>query len=258
MDDIIPFTIKQDDGIPNTITPITNESTRIISFNPNNNGQIIITPVQTKQEPMFITPNMTNVNPLSNMSPSHLSMNNLKTFNNHNPINPMFIPMHLLNNTNTGNSSSSDDDDKRSINSSGSIASMSTTFGSHTQTQTSTTTTTTTKNTKLEYACEHCGKSFKHKSNLKIHFIIHTPEALSCKHCDKKFARKSNLTQHLRVHTGERPYICQFCNKSFKQSHRYFICQSYVEITDLLLCFSFLFSVFCKVTYKIKQRKKKN
>merc|ERR1712228_200342 len=69
------------------------------------------------------------------------------------------------------------------------------------------------------YECSECHKSFKHKSNLKIHFIIHTEDALQCSHCDKRFARKSNLTQHLRVHTGERPYICTFCNKSFKVKH---------------------------------------
>eukprot|EP01084_Bolivina_argentea_P281109 480920_1 len=30
---------------------------------------------------------------------------------------------------------------------------------------------------KPEYTCNDCGKSFKHKSNLKIHYIIHTDQA---------------------------------------------------------------------------------
>ena len=99
------------------------------------------------------------------------------------------------------------DDDKRSVHSQNSISTLSTTSTRAGQV----------------YQCPDCGKHFKHKSNLKIHCIIHTDDALECPHCQKKFARKSNLTQHLRVHTGERPYICEYCDKSFKQSHRYYI-----------------------------------
>jgi len=69
------------------------------------------------------------------------------------------------------------------------------------------------------YACTHCSKAFKHKSNLRIHQIIHTKAALKCNYCDKRFARKGNLKQHLRVHTDERPYSCVFCPKKFKQPH---------------------------------------
>jgi len=70
-----------------------------------------------------------------------------------------------------------------------------------------------------KYKCDHCPKQFKHKSNLKIHQIIHTKDALTCEFCDKKFARSSNLRQHLRVHTDERPYECVHCKRRFKQTH---------------------------------------
>jgi len=70
-----------------------------------------------------------------------------------------------------------------------------------------------------KWQCEHCSKQFKHKSNLKIHQIIHTEKALSCQYCNKKFARSSNLRQHLRVHTDERPYECKHCKRRFKQTH---------------------------------------
>eukprot|EP01083_Nonionella_stella_P065993 173433_1 len=69
------------------------------------------------------------------------------------------------------------------------------------------------------YSCDVCCKVFKHRSNLKIHYVVHTPDALCCSFCSKKFARKSNLNQHLRVHTGEKPYPCRFCSKKFAQSH---------------------------------------
>jgi len=72
---------------------------------------------------------------------------------------------------------------------------------------------------KAKYECTVCGKQFKHKSNLKIHAVIHTERALKCNYCGKKFARKGNLKQHLRVHTNERPYSCCFCPKKFKQPH---------------------------------------
>lgn len=69
------------------------------------------------------------------------------------------------------------------------------------------------------FACSECGKVFKHKSNLKIHGVIHTAQALRCSFCDKKFARKGNLKQHLRVHTDERPYACRYCPKYVSISH---------------------------------------
>jgi len=78
---------------------------------------------------------------------------------------------------------------------------------------------TTTRAVAAAHQCPECGKHFKHKSNLKIHRVIHTDDALECPQCQKKFARKSNLAQHLRVHSGERPFVCPHCHKSFKQSH---------------------------------------
>lgn len=68
--------------------------------------------------------------------------------------------------------------------------------------------------------CAVCGKRFKHKANLKIHAIVHTPDAICCPICGKRFARKSNFSQHLRIHTGEKPYKCSYCKRTFAQSHR--------------------------------------
>eukprot|EP01083_Nonionella_stella_P018486 51508_1 len=71
----------------------------------------------------------------------------------------------------------------------------------------------------VKFACDHCGKRYKHLCNLKSHQRIHTDEALICAHCNKRFGRKANLAEHLRIHTGEAPYQCKFCLRKFKHHH---------------------------------------
>ncbi|GBO03929.1 Gastrula zinc finger protein xFG20-1 [Araneus ventricosus] len=68
------------------------------------------------------------------------------------------------------------------------------------------------------FICSECGKSFKWKSHIVVHYRTHTGEKpFPCDRCDKCFSTKGKLNTHLRTHTGEKPYSCDQYDKSFSQ-----------------------------------------
>ncbi|CAH1778178.1 unnamed protein product, partial [Owenia fusiformis] len=44
-----------------------------------------------------------------------------------------------------------------------------------------------------------------------------TTRKYTCMLCCKSFNSGSSLSRHKKIHTGEKPFICPYCNKSFRQ-----------------------------------------
>ena len=68
-----------------------------------------------------------------------------------------------------------------------------------------------------KHMCEFCGKVFKLKDSLRIHYFSHGKgeKIYKCTQCSKSFASKYRYNQHLLRH-GNAMYLCDVCGKSMK------------------------------------------
>lgn len=66
------------------------------------------------------------------------------------------------------------------------------------------------------YSCSHCGKTFRRKSDLQRHSVVHTGERPhKCSICEKHFKQKCRLTEQIKIHTIDKNYHCCVCEKGF-------------------------------------------
>jgi len=65
------------------------------------------------------------------------------------------------------------------------------------------------------FVCEMCGKGFINKNRMSSHMKKHGPKTEECDECHKTFKTKSILKKHKLLHSGEKPHKCEKCGKAF-------------------------------------------
>ena len=69
-----------------------------------------------------------------------------------------------------------------------------------------------------EFACLHCGASFRTGESLRVHALAshgeknYQPFVCTWLGCERRFGWRSNFIKHLRVHTNTKPIKCRLCD----------------------------------------------
>uniref|UniRef100_A0A1A8SBR5 C2H2-type domain-containing protein n=1 Tax=Nothobranchius rachovii TaxID=451742 RepID=A0A1A8SBR5_9TELE len=79
------------------------------------------------------------------------------------------------------------------------------------------------------FHCDLCPKAYMRTNDLEHHRkVVHAsgdaeaqrPASLLCDHCGKEFKCRSQLAIHFQTHTGERPHLCDICGRKFSRPYQ--------------------------------------